>query len=609
MSTIHSWCNRMLREHAFDSDSLFTQRLETDQADLLAEVVRDYWRSSMYPLDADAARRVRGWWSSPEALQGQIEGLLTTRTCSPRADPTVVVGAARQAQQRTLATLKAPWGQWVRRSQALLDSARATGRVQRHQAQEEQLRQLAAAPRRLARRPGQVSPDLTRRRLDAAHPGGAGRGLEARLPRRSTPRWPPSRRCPPPSRRSPTPASTSCATPPNGSPPASPTSRRAAPQMGFNDLLTRLDARPTPAPTARAPRRGDPRRVPGGADRRVPGHRRASSTASSTPSTGSRPNDPATALVLIGDPRSRPSTPSAGPTSTPTSPPAPPPPAGCTPWAATTARPTRWCRPPTAASSSPKSRRAAPVPSCSATRRLNPVPFFPADANGRKDQLQADGQPLAALHIWRLPPPDDGKPMSKGAYLEAMAEVCASEMARLLNLGQRGAAGFADAAGLRPLRQADLAVLVNNRSEADAIRGALASRGVRSVYLSERTPSSSAPRPSSCSCGSPPAPSPTTAARCAPRWPPRPSASTGPASTASTTTSSPGRPRAAVPRLPRPAGAARACCRCCAGCSTTSACRPACWPPAPAASAASPTCCTWPSCSSRPAACSTANTP
>jgi ATP-dependent exoDNAse (exonuclease V) beta subunit len=32
VSTIHSWCNRMLREHAFDSDSLFNQTLETDQS-------------------------------------------------------------------------------------------------------------------------------------------------------------------------------------------------------------------------------------------------------------------------------------------------------------------------------------------------------------------------------------------------------------------------------------------------------------------------------------------------------------------------------------------------------------------------------------------------
>jgi hypothetical protein len=39
-------------EHAFDSDSLFTQQLETDQDELFAEVVRDYWRSFMYPWAA-----------------------------------------------------------------------------------------------------------------------------------------------------------------------------------------------------------------------------------------------------------------------------------------------------------------------------------------------------------------------------------------------------------------------------------------------------------------------------------------------------------------------------------------------------------------------------
>lgn len=40
VSTIHSWCQRMLREHAFDSGSLFTQTLETDHSDLLGEVDR-----------------------------------------------------------------------------------------------------------------------------------------------------------------------------------------------------------------------------------------------------------------------------------------------------------------------------------------------------------------------------------------------------------------------------------------------------------------------------------------------------------------------------------------------------------------------------------------
>ena len=162
VSTIHSWCNRMLREHAFDSDSLFTQRLETDQAELLAEVVRDYWRSFMYPLDADAARRVRGWWASPEALQGEIEGLLDHADLLPASpDPTAAVGAARQAQQRTLAALKAPWAQWVDDLQVLLDTARAQkafdGTKLKKNNYDSWLQRLAA----WRDDPEQVSPDLT----------------------------------------------------------------------------------------------------------------------------------------------------------------------------------------------------------------------------------------------------------------------------------------------------------------------------------------------------------------------------------------------------------------------------------------------------------------
>ena len=57
----------MLREHAFDSGSLFTQNLETDQSELLAEVVRDYWRRN-FGLTAPAAQAVASCYSGPEAL-------------------------------------------------------------------------------------------------------------------------------------------------------------------------------------------------------------------------------------------------------------------------------------------------------------------------------------------------------------------------------------------------------------------------------------------------------------------------------------------------------------------------------------------------------------
>src|SRR5690606_36852673 len=54
VSTIHSWCQRMLREHAFDSGSLFNQTLETDHSDLLAQVINDFWRAHLYPLLGEA---------------------------------------------------------------------------------------------------------------------------------------------------------------------------------------------------------------------------------------------------------------------------------------------------------------------------------------------------------------------------------------------------------------------------------------------------------------------------------------------------------------------------------------------------------------------------
>ena len=126
VSTIHSWCNRMLREHAFDSDSLFTQRLETDQADLLAEVVRDYWRSFMYPLDVDAARRVNGWWGSPEGLQSVVRHLLPhVALLGSGPTPAEAIAQAEAAKRERIKELKAPWKAWVDDLRTLFDGARA----------------------------------------------------------------------------------------------------------------------------------------------------------------------------------------------------------------------------------------------------------------------------------------------------------------------------------------------------------------------------------------------------------------------------------------------------------------------------------------------------
>lgn len=79
VSTIHSWCYRMLREHAFDSGSLFTQDLAADQSELLAEAVRDYWRRNFYPLGVAAANAVRHCFAGPEALARALQPLLAAQ--------------------------------------------------------------------------------------------------------------------------------------------------------------------------------------------------------------------------------------------------------------------------------------------------------------------------------------------------------------------------------------------------------------------------------------------------------------------------------------------------------------------------------------------------
>ncbi len=76
ISTIHSWCNRMLVEHAFDTRGLFNRELVTDQSELLAEVVRDYWRKHFYPLSAAKVSLVLDCFASPEALQQRLQGLM-----------------------------------------------------------------------------------------------------------------------------------------------------------------------------------------------------------------------------------------------------------------------------------------------------------------------------------------------------------------------------------------------------------------------------------------------------------------------------------------------------------------------------------------------------
>ena len=484
VSTIHAWCHRMLREHAFDSGSLFTQTLETDQSELLAEAVRDYWRTFLAPLPRETADAVRGWWLTPEALQTSLKPLLDhPELLEAAGEPRAAVAIREQEKRARLAALKAPWADWLPELRQLLDTAVARKQVDGRKLQARYYQPWLDALGAWAADPGDAPPNLSATAWQRLTPEGlrevwkqgeppdppalaalaALRDALDALPNarndilRHAARWVEAR----------------C---------ASEQRRRA--QMGFNDLLTRLR---------------DALRGPNG-ERLAALIRRQFPAALIDEFQDTDPvqygifdavyrvedHAPETALILIGDPKQaiyafR----------------------GADIFTYLQARRATAGRHYTL-----KRNHRSTVAMVAASNRCfeaaeerrqgagaflfrtesgdNPAPFVSAVAQGRKDRLEVAGQAPPALTVCYLTSGDAGKALGSEAYRQGIAASCASEMVRLLNLGQSGQAGFAGDGDWRPLRSADLAVLVNSRTEAEAIRRALARRGVRSVYLSDR---------------------------------------------------------------------------------------------------------------------------
>jgi exodeoxyribonuclease V beta subunit len=92
--TIDAWCQRMLREHAFDSGSLFDEELVSDERALFEDAAHDYWRQHVYPLDSSALSAVLECWQDVGALKRSLRDLV--QRCE-------VLGASADEPLRALA--------------------------------------------------------------------------------------------------------------------------------------------------------------------------------------------------------------------------------------------------------------------------------------------------------------------------------------------------------------------------------------------------------------------------------------------------------------------------------------------------------------------------
>ena len=115
--TIHSWSSRMLRQHAFDSQSLFDQKRLEDAQALKLKLVKDYWRQCVYPMEVKQLGALKDLGGSPEALLKNIQSLWQKFEKSPGGFPDVSKDPDPKA-------LVLAWSQWQERLLALEAQAR-----------------------------------------------------------------------------------------------------------------------------------------------------------------------------------------------------------------------------------------------------------------------------------------------------------------------------------------------------------------------------------------------------------------------------------------------------------------------------------------------------
>ncbi len=480
VSTIHGWCNRMLREHAFDSGMLFNQVLQADQLELQEEAVRDYWRTFFYALPPEDAACIAAWWKSPAELRKSLKNLLPhVQSLDGKTACGEALGGARSARAQQLAALREPFVSWCDELQNMLDEAVRAKKVhglklqgRHYDAWLQQLRdwcsgkieqpaltdtawsRLTRAGLREAWKNGDEVPDHPA--LDALETlrdriGCLPQGKEQVLAHAAC--WVAARL-------------------------EAEQQRRA--EMGFDDLLTRLhralhrdggarlaDVIRDQFPVALIDEFQDTDPVQYGIFRAIY-HPEA-------------PNAE-TALVLIGDPKQAiyafrgadiytylEARRAAGRLAT----------------LGTNFRSTGDM---VAAVNhlfiAAEQREPGEGAFLFRTPDGNPLPFLPVAARGRDERWVVQGQPQAALTCWWT---DEGTEVGEKEYRQRMALACASEIVRLLTLGQDGRAGFlGDDGTLRAVKPQDIAILVNKGVEAEAVREALRDLGVRSVYLSDQ---------------------------------------------------------------------------------------------------------------------------
>ena len=477
--TIHGWCQRMLSQHAFDSGHAFAQTATSDESELLAEAVRDYWRQQFFALDSADAAQITSLWKTPQQLQAALRPLLCQPPENLRLDgrPLPVIADLRAAMQAQLSPLR----QAQQQARALWLADAGVIEAMLNEAMQ------ARAFKANMMKPENLASDLTMLRgwatgaeVDAAL---LARYAQARLVSATKAKFSPPQHAAfvaiaelaePAAQRDHLRALILAHAVPRVAAQVEASKQRLA-QLGFDDMLKRLD----------------------GALHGVSGERLAHTIATQYPVAlidefqdtdplqwrifqriyGNRPH---TGLLLIGDPkqaiygfrgadihtylqaRHRAAQPS---------------------WTlATNYRSTTSMV--SAVNRVFDFAERHPQGAFLFGKGEQGLPFLPVAAHGRDERLLLHGQPMPALQLAMA---SDIEPMSKKAYQKLMAAHAAATLVQWLDAARLEHCGFLGGDGkFIPLVPGDIAILVRKGPEAADMRRALQARGLASVYLSDR---------------------------------------------------------------------------------------------------------------------------
>jgi exodeoxyribonuclease V beta subunit len=480
--TIHSWCNRMLQQHAFDSGSLFRQEVNTDDTELLNEVVRDYWRSFYYEISNDADfPKLYAVFKHPDELLLAVRSLLGNAEPIPfsLADGQPIrklITAVASIRESSLQELKAPWLTWLPEVREIIEAAIETKVLPAKNYNSTNRRNWLdkietwsldpmqdtldigkgfenLSPDGMAKlaNPGQTPPD---------HPGFAAIGslpaqlaalpsLKVELIKHAV-HWIRQRYD---------------------------FEKQRIARMTFDDMLTRLDKALQGCNgdrLAEVIRQQYPIALIDEFQDTDPVQYRIFSTLYATQAAGD------SACLMIGDPKQaiysfR----------------------GADIYTYLKAHRDTQGRHYTLGTNYRSTQALVDAVNQVflqadrqelgafrfKTAQDNPLPFLPVKAQGRDELWVVDNQAAPALTLWHWESQDAvGMP----AYRETLAEVTASQIVKLLNSADAGQTGFSSTSGMQALQPGDIAILVRSGTEAATIRNALARRRLRSVYLSER---------------------------------------------------------------------------------------------------------------------------